>query len=76
MNLPQIVCKVVGHDWQINWSSFCDQCTRCGDIRAWKLNKIADAMASPLKTPLDYQSIGRKLITIEELPEDLDEEKS
>ena len=75
MNLPKIVCRVVGHDYS---SGICNRCGKKNNY--WKINnalssssgllKIAKAMASPLKVPLDYKGIGRKLFKVDNLPSD------
>ena len=70
MNLPELICKVVGHDWKINLPNFCDDCLRCKISRQWELKRMAEAVVHPLRATLDYQSIGRKLLKVEELPLD------
>jgi len=54
MNINKLVCRVVGHNWDLF------ECKRCKKKNEGGLKKIAGAMAKPLKTPLNYSSIGRK----------------
>jgi len=57
--LIKLVCRIVGHDFIFG------KCKRCS--KADPLVKIAKAMATPLKRPLDYGAIGRKLIQIDKI---------
>lgn len=62
------ICRTVGHEWKTNKETFQDECDRCKLTLRWNTKwqtKIAAAMTTPLKTTLDYQGIGRKLIKIE-----------
>jgi len=60
------LCSLLDHDWVRQPELFVDKCDRCGKIIKW-LDRIATAMINPLKTTLNYQCIGRKLIQTEKL---------
>lgn len=52
------ICKIVGHDNQRTWN-----CTRCGkekDIHELQ-KQLAAALQAPLRVPLDYIGISKKL---------------
>jgi hypothetical protein len=72
MNLPEIVCKIVGHDFKDEGWDWNLKCSRCGLVKEFQpdLKRLASAMQSPLKINLDYQGISRELIKIEEIPPD------
>jgi hypothetical protein len=67
------ICRTLGHDWKKKLEYFQDECDRCKVTKPWSLNwtdKLAKAMAAPLKTNLDYSGIAKKIIKVDVIKTD------
>ncbi len=61
-DFKRMICKIVGHNMKV-W-----HCTRCGfEDTESGIRKVANALMTPLKRPLNYEGIGRKLFKTEKL---------
>lgn len=69
--LAEDICRIVGHQYKEESGLWSFICLRCGqEFFGEDFNKrIAKAMSQPLKQNLDYEGIGRKLLKVEELPQ-------